>query len=360
MDKEEQIYRDLQKHMDTLPVGFPATQSGVEIRILKHLFTPEEAEIAACLSITPEPVSRIYERVRESGISIEELQDILDRLALKVYITTSTEGGEKLYRNSLFVVGIYEALVDHLTPEFLQDMRQYGQEAFGREMLRVKTPQIRTIPVEKSIPLPDKYQVSSYDSVRELVENNTGQFAVANCICQQARELAGQPCRMTDLREKCLVLDGEQYIAAGLGRPITKAEALDVLGKAQAAGLVLQPINSQRPWAICCCCGDCCGILRAVKQFPRPADYYASNFYAEIDPELCTGCQTCIERCQLDAPFMTDGVTSINLDRCIGCGNCVVVCETGAVRLMKKDEVTAPPEDIHGLLAKIAAGKAGM
>lgn len=357
MDKEEQVYRDLQKHLDTLPVGFPATGSGVEIRILKHCFTPQEAEIAARLSITPEPASRIYERIRDTGITMEELQSVLDSLERKVLITTSAEGGEKLYRSSQFVVGIYESLVDHLTPEFMRDMGQYSQEAFGREMYRVKVPQVRTVPVEKSIPLPEKYLVGSYDSVRELVENNSGRLAVANCICRQASDLMGAPCTVSDIRETCLILDGEQYINAGLGRPITKEEAFAVLEKAREAGFVLQPLNSQRPEAICCCCGDCCGILRAVKRFPRPADYYASNFYAEIDPSLCNGCQTCVERCQLDAPYMSGDVAVINLDRCIGCGNCVVTCEAGAVRLMKKSEETVPPEDIHALLDKIADAK---
>jgi NAD-dependent dihydropyrimidine dehydrogenase PreA subunit len=346
MATESEIYRNLQKHLDTLPIGFPPTQSGVEIRILKHFFTPEEAKVATCLIITPESIKRIYERVRKTGISLKELKSILDRLERKVCITTSIEGGEKRYRNSLFVVGIWESAVNKVTPELLKMMGQYSQEGFGRELFRVKTPQIRTIPVEKSIPLPEKYQVSTYDSVRELIENNTGQFAVANCICRQAMDLRGQRCKMTDLREVCLLLNGEQYINAGLGRPITREEALEILEKAQDAGLVLQPLNSQRPWAICCCCGDCCGILRNIKQFPRPADYYASNFYAEIDPDLCSGCQTCIERCQLDALFMTNGVAGINLDRCIGCGNCVVSCEVGAVRLKKKEKETVPPKDI--------------
>ena len=356
MDKEEQIYRDLQKHMDGLPVGYPATQSGVEIRMLKRFFTPEEAVVATHLSITPEPVERIFERVKKAGISPERLQAVLDAMERKVSVETSTRGGKKLYRNQVFVVGIWESLVNKLTPEWLQDMAQYRQ-SFGPEMYSVKTRQMRTIPVEKSIPLPEKYDVATYDNVRELIENNTGQFAVANCICRQANDLAGAPCKVTNLRELCLVLEGEQYILAGLGRPITRAEALSILDKAQDAGLVLQPLNSQRPWAICCCCGDCCGILRGLKQLPRPADFYASNFYAEIDPELCTGCQSCIDRCQLGAPFMKNGVAAINLDRCIGCGNCVTVCTSEAVRLKKKEKEMVPPEDTDDLYNKIAVEK---
>ncbi|MHA1885119.1 MAG: hypothetical protein ACW96S_08715 [Promethearchaeota archaeon] len=35
----DDIYRVLQQALDKLPIGFPETESGVEIRILKHIFT---------------------------------------------------------------------------------------------------------------------------------------------------------------------------------------------------------------------------------------------------------------------------------------------------------------------------------
>ncbi len=43
-------YRRLQKHLNSQPVGFPATPTGADIRLLKHLFTPDEARIALGLS----------------------------------------------------------------------------------------------------------------------------------------------------------------------------------------------------------------------------------------------------------------------------------------------------------------------
>jgi len=45
------VYRKLQQYLDTLPIDYPETESGVEIRILKHLFTPQEAEIALRLKV---------------------------------------------------------------------------------------------------------------------------------------------------------------------------------------------------------------------------------------------------------------------------------------------------------------------
>ena len=46
------VYKRLAKHLDNLPASFPATDSGVELRILKHLFTPEEADAATAVSVT--------------------------------------------------------------------------------------------------------------------------------------------------------------------------------------------------------------------------------------------------------------------------------------------------------------------
>jgi electron transport complex protein RnfB len=359
MATKEKVYCDLQKHLDSFPIGYPATKSGVEIRLLKRFFTPEEAETAIQLSMVPEPVEHIYERVKKRGMSLEKLRDTLDRMVSKGCILTRTAGGQKLYSNALFVVGIFEFQVNRLTPDLVQDYRQYAREGFSQELFRVKTPQLRTIPVEKGIPIPEKYQVSTYDNVRELIKNNAGQIAVGNCICRQVRDLTGAKCTSTDLREICLVLDGEQYISMGLGRPITKEEALNILEKAQEAGLVLQPANSQRPEYICCCCGDCCAILSTIKKFPRPADYYATNFYAAVDPELCVGCQVCIQRCQMDARSMSDGKATVNLDRCIGCGNCVVTCKGNASQLKKKESELVPPQNAGELYVKIATQKAG-
>jgi NAD-dependent dihydropyrimidine dehydrogenase PreA subunit len=345
-----------------MPISYPATESGVEIRILKHLFTPQEAEIALQLSRIPEPVERINKRVKKSGMSIEELENILDEMARKGNIIPGNESGKKLYSNAPFAVGMYEFQVDRLTQEFAHDCLQYFDEAYDREAFKSKINQLRTIPVEKSIPVPEKYLVSQYDSVRQIIEDSGEQFGVANCVCRQSMDLVGKSCTVTDLRETCLLISKDAvdyYTGVGIGRAISKEEALDILEKAQEAGLVIQPLNSLRPEAICCCCGDCCGILTSLKKFPRPADYYASNFYAVVDPNLCTGCQICTEKCQMEAAVMSNGTAAINLDRCIGCGNCVVNCESNAIQLKKKEVETVPPKDMNDMQIKILSRKVG-
>lgn len=362
MGQEKQVYRDLQKYLDRLPVSYPATKSGVEIRILKHLFTPAEAGIATQLSMIPEPVKRIHKRVKKSGMSIEELQQSLDQMVYKGIIFGIKKGDEKLYSSLPLAIGMYEFQVERLTKDFAKDFLQYLEEAFAEEVSKTRIPLLRTIPVEKSIPVPEKYQVSNYDNVKYLVENASGHIAVANCVCRQTKDLVGESCQKTDLRETCLLIspdEADYYVDTGIGRYVTKEEALDILAKAQEAGLILQPVNAEHPEAICCCCGDCCAILSSVKKFPRPVDYYASNFYAEVNPELCTGCQTCVELCQMGAAVMTDDIAAINLDRCIGCGNCVVICELKAIELKKKVSETSLPEDMNDMYTRILSKRVG-
>ena len=80
MVREEGIYRDLQKHLNKQPVGYPATKSGVEIRLLKRFFNPEEARLAMKLSYKPCSINDIYEVVKESGMSFNDMENMLDEM----------------------------------------------------------------------------------------------------------------------------------------------------------------------------------------------------------------------------------------------------------------------------------------
>jgi Fe-S-cluster-containing hydrogenase component 2 len=73
-----------------------------------------------------------------------------------------------------------------------------------------------------------------------------------------------------------------------------------------------------------------------------------SYYYAEIDPDECTVCNTCIdERCQVGAIEQGEDFNQIIKDKCIGCGLCVTTCPVDAIKLIRKDpeEIVAPPKD---------------
>ena len=367
MQPDDQVYRDLQEHLNKSPAGFAAAKSGADIRLLKHLLTPDEAKIAAQLStLKPETVRRIHARVLKIGVSltVEELRQKLEEMERKgTLLAFESPHGEKRYKNvGVSAGGMIDFQVNRLTPDLVADLDKYHEESFARgQTSRVaRVPQLRTIPVGKSLRLPEKRLVRTYDDVRRVVEDSPGPFSVANCICRQMKDMHGQKCKHSDLRETCLQIGPEharRYVAMGIGRYVGKEDVFTLLDKAMDAGFILQPENSQRPDNICCCCGDCCGPLQAARKSPRPADLYASNFIAVVDEQLCTGCGTCIERCQLEARIMVDGKAAVDAVRCIGCGNCVVTCESGASRMQKREAEMVPPKDKDATLMKMMSAK---
>src|SRR5581483_4519437 len=186
----DELYRALQRHLDRMPVPYPATKSGVEIRILKQLFTPDEARLALCLSAIPEPASAVHRRVRRD-MDLQQVPVALDHLADKGSIQKiPTKKGQR-YAKMPLVLGMYEAQVDRLTSEMEHDFRAYLGEAFGREMFTKRTPQMRIVPVNKSIPV--ERPIATYNDIRRYVESLSGPFAVIPCICRQGRALTGEP-----------------------------------------------------------------------------------------------------------------------------------------------------------------------
>jgi ferredoxin len=97
-----------------------------------------------------------------------------------------------------------------------------------------------------------------------------------------------------------------------------------------------------------------------VKQFQYPAEYFTSNYYAEVNQELCTGCETCVSRCQMNALTIQNNKSQVNLDRCIGCGNCIVTCENKAITLKKKEKEMTPPKNQDAMYQKIMMKKKGL
>lgn len=339
------VYRELQKHLDKMPVGYPATESGVEIRILKHLFSTEQAELALYLKYQPLPLEKIYRKAKKLGINIEELEKKLDDMYDKGLINYGKSDGEKFYANAPLAIGMYEYQLNSLTKDFVKDIYQYFEEAFIAEYNRSGIPQLRTIPIEQS--LTPEQTVSTYDGLRTIIENIGEPIAVAECICRKAKDLISDPCKKTNLREICFTFRraAESYIEQGFAKKISKEEALILLEKAEEDGLVLQPGNSMRPMCLCCCCDCCCELLVSQNRLSEPAQFFATNYVAEVDEELCIGCGTCEERCNMDAVHVEDAIAHVDKKRCIGCGACVPTCTSEAIKLYKKEDGIIPPKN---------------
>jgi len=365
MEKNEQAYIKLQRHLDSQPVGFPATKSGSEIRILKHIFTPVEAEIAACLTYRFEPLETIFERAGHLVESTEKLAELLDGIEKKGGIELKIEGGKKVYCNAPLVVGMYEFQLGKLTPAFLKDFDEYTEDKkFGLEFVSTKLPQMRTIPISKSIQA--QHRVSTFDEVAVLLKQAEPPFAIFECICREKKALQDEPCQVTDRKETCFAVGymAQATLRSGIGREITLDESISILEQNQKQGLVLQPSNTEKAEFICSCCGCCCGMLGMHKKLPKPVDFWASNFYAVVDADVCNGCGNCEKRCQVGAVRVSEKKqqAAIDLNRCIGCGVCIPTCPDKAMSLQKNHaEVIPPPtrEDLYDIIMSHKKGTLG-
>ena len=339
---KEDVYSRLAQHLDNLPGGYPSTESGVELRILRRLFSEEEAAFAVNLSLISEPAKVIAERV---GMEVDEASELLEQMSKKGLLYRRKRDGAPVYSAAQYVVGIWEYQVNTLDTELIRDMSDYIHYLFKPDVWR-EAPQLRTIPVSESITI--EHEILPHEQAEHIVRQRE-KIAVAPCICRREHKMIGEGCDKPE--ESCLVFDlgADYYVENGLARYIEVDEALQIIARAEETGLVLQPSNSKHIANICCCCGCCCGIMLAFKRHPKPASLVSTPFRIAADEDLCSGCGDCVLRCQMEALSMMEDVVATDLDRCIGCGLCVTTCPSDCLYLERK-----PVEELHNVPTSLA------
>ncbi len=338
------IYRRLQTVLDTLPNGFPPTPDGLEIRLLKKIFTPEEAELFCDLRLTPETAKQISER---SGRPLEGLEEQLVSMSKRGEIVGIEVGSIKLFAMMPWAVGIYEFQIDRMDREFCELSEQY-EMYFGPQLLANGPPLMQTVPIGETVTA--RQQALPFAEVSKIIENGSA-FRVNQCICKKERGMLDSPCKKPT--EVCLTVAplvdtglGQAGMIFDWGRAITKEQAYQLLHEAEAAGLVHLTSNVVNGHSfICNCCGCCCGVLRPIKEIGITG-VVNSHFYAAIKQDDCNNCGVCLdERCQVNAIEATDVTYQVHKERCIGCGLCVTTCPTEAITLVHRpqEEIALTP-----------------
>ena len=114
---------------DELPNGFPTTANGVEIEILKKIYTSEEAEMALKMQPVPATVEDIAQRLVKP---VAEMRSILDTMALKGQIASFKLFGQQVYMFFPFVIGIYEFQLNRIDKEFAHLFEDYARPSWER------------------------------------------------------------------------------------------------------------------------------------------------------------------------------------------------------------------------------------
>jgi electron transport complex protein RnfB len=330
------VYDKLAESLDKLPNGFPRTPSNVELRILKKIFSTEEAALACQLTGDFESIESISSRV---GASSHAITKPLLKLAKRGLAWYDKQDGRACFRLAPFIVGIYEEQVHEMDHELAHLVEDYFHDG-GQGIMTYQPALHRVVPTQGSV---KSEWVLPYDDVRSiLLAAKT--FSVRDCICRMQQDMIGHKCEFP-LRY-CLNFSNSE-------RPpreddISQAEALEILDRSEEIGLVHTVSNVvEGVFYVCNCCGCCCGILRGITEFGIENSVAFANYFAIIEPEFCANCGTCRERCQVNAITEIDGVSVVDRALCIGCGLCVTGCPNDVARLERKPdaEIIHPPQN---------------
>lgn len=353
-----EIYEKLRYTFDSMASGFPKTESGSEILLLKQLYNEKEAALFIDMTQTPETPRQVSERL---GKDENRLASDLEAMAKKGLMYRKKRDGKALYSSAPFVVGILEFQIRRLEkdPELSAAVGMYGLEGFLKSLTNAGIPHQRTIPINSNIV--SKWPIATHDDALAILEQRTT-IGVVPCTCRTLMGTLGMKGCDNPI-ENCIGFDeiAEYYLDNQFARKISKDEAASMILKSDELGMVLQPFNGKDAGALCSCCGDCCAMLRSLDLNPNPAEAVKSSYFAAIETDECTGCELCLSRCQINALTMNeDDAAVVDLNRCIGCGLCVTTCPSDALQLIKKpeSELYDPPADIDEAHRIMAAKRA--
>ncbi|MHA1299700.1 MAG: ATP-binding protein [Candidatus Helarchaeota archaeon] len=371
MNDVDIVYEKLRDRITRWPVRVPKSQNLT--KLLKLIFTPEEAEIMSFFEqphIDRVSTKKLVKRVlaKTDKFSEDQILEIADNLAkrgmLHRYCKVTSSGKEKIeYYIWPMVIGIFEwffskaGMSDGTYSEdkiktVTKLFEKYAYEGFLLEIGASKYPWARVIPAEQANKVVEvnedlgieKPIVLPFEQVKIAIERADG-IGVIPCACRtEGKYSTRQGHKACDNPiDVCMILgDIDAFKYAGmLVRELTKEEALELLKKCEKRGLVHCTSNAQEMHFICNCCSCHCGILRGLIEIRNPLAFMKSNYIAKYNENECKKCFRCVEICPTKA--ITHHMAhesyeekfTVNPEFCIGCGVCASNCPTKKIDLKK-------------------------
>lgn len=343
--------------------------SETAVAIVTAAVGENEAELDLIWAFRDRPSQTMDQLVETSGLSADRIEELATNLANKGLIFNQpNSSGVMVYRLlPLMLVGLMEykfmgeltggreekelALLFEKLLEELRDQIQGNYDAVSQlftsapatdRTVPSRTSQegkpVRVIPVDKTLESYEEFILPS-QNVEEIIAK-FDDIAVGRCFCRQRRSLLGEPCTYDAPTFNCFTFgkSARHTVAQGFAKKVSKEEALKIMRESEQAGLVHKAFHphsrEDRPeTSICNCCKDCCDTIRLWKSGTLPL-INSTYHLAVIDPEVCSGCGTCVEWCPTEAVELNaDGVAEVDEKSCFGCGVCTRFCPEEAASL---------------------------
>ena len=295
--------------------------------LFRMIADQSEAELLMAMPGTPDALAE------KTGRPLAKVEAACDTLYYKGLAFKSFKGGTVGYKMCRDMIQFHDATI--LWPEATKAYHDLWQRFMEEEwpmFARLAEqffpkPFTRIIPVGQAVDAGNQ-QVLDIDSANRIVMD-ADTIAVTKCTCR----LTAHKCDMP--LEVCLqVGNAAKYtLDRGTGRAVSKEEALSILADCEEKGLVHVTMNKAHAGHfICNCCACCCQAMPLViSEGLKILD--PSRYVAEIDPDLCSACGTCLDRCFFSAIEEQADAMAVIAEKCMGCGLCQVTCPEDAITL---------------------------
>lgn len=202
------------------------------------------------------------------------------------------------------------------------------------------------IPINQSLGTFEE-QVLPFKVFKHFFDNASHIVVINQCMCREVNE-----CKDHNHDIGCMYLGDESLNIIAReqrGRVITKEEALEIVERAVADGLIpllgrsygeakgngIEDSGHEHFMSMCFCCACCCvnAKLMTYGSSGTKLYYRMEGLTVVVDEDLCVGCGDCIEVCKFRGMNMVDGIARVNHDRCLGCGRCETACQNDAISI---------------------------
>lgn len=311
-------------------------------RLFKMLTDQTEADLLLALP------GSVPDMAAKLNLPEDKVSEMIQVLFVKGLVFPSLKTDPPTYRMGRDIIQFHDGTI--LWPDAPQEFYDLWQEwtevewpQMAELMAQIMPkPGMRVIPV--GVTVKAEGQVLAFEDVKDIIDH-AKRLAVTKCTCR----LVAHKCDRT--LEACIqVNNAASYaISRGTGRELTKDEAMTIVRKAEEEGLMHTTFNQKSvDHVICNCCGCCCQFMPVLIKYGT-AVVGPSRFEARVDPDLCTACETCLDRCYVSAIVMEDGqYAKVLAEKCLGCGICKVTCPTEAISLVAVREPDFVPDKFFG------------
>jgi len=357
-------YRLLQQRLDRTVTGAP--DSPTFMKILRILFSPEEAELAKRLPSKPTSLGALS---RKLGIPPDELDGTLTEMAHRGVVLDLEHHGKRYFLLPPIVVGFFEFTFmrtrdDLPMAELARLFHDYMSEddRFARALFQGQTQVGRALVREEALPKDDHTEILDWERASSLITSASA-LSVALCPCRHKASHLGTACDAP--QRVCLSLNqgAEAMIRNNISERITTDEGMRILEECKEVGLVQTGDNVQHNVSYMCnCCACCCGMMQGIRTFDIRQAIVSSNWIMEIDAAQCTGCGKCVKACPVDAIGLVEieGAekkrkrAELDESLCLGCGVCHAACKAGSIRMRPRAQRVLTPETVFDRIVTMA------